>query len=442
MKMKEFKRKFLLIIVSISFITNLVHSQYNIPEKMEWWYEARFGMFIHFGSYSEYGQGEWIQFLDSIPKPFYQDSITKHFNPENFNAQQIVNLAKQAGMKYIVITAKHHEGLAMWKTEAQSFRDYTGEYLFDIYHYLGITRDLLGELKTECDKQGIKFCLYYSILDWNHYTQKAQDYFSVMHDLDLKELYVKDMKLQLKEIITTYHPAVVWFDGDWCKDTVPVTNLNWWNKQDAIDLYDYVLSLDSTIIVNERVKRNCGLGDFMCPEEKIPSAPLPRQWETCQTMNGAWGYNKSLEESYRSLDTLIHELEAIVSRDGNYLLNIGPKGDGSLSPHIVTILTGFGKWMDIYGESIYGAGRSPFETEPEWGYYTTKPNMLYAHVTRLPKDGTILIPASDITYLQVTELSIPGVKIQYTLTSAGLVIQLPEELKENISLVFAIELKK
>src|SRR5690606_3163604 len=118
-------------------------------------------------------------------------------------------------------------------------------------------RDILKELQQECINQNIEFGLYYSILDWNHSTQKAHNYFSIMHDLDLKELYINDMKLQIKELITNYTPSILWFDGDWCNDTTPVTNTNWWNKTDAIDLYNYVISLDSTIIINERVKRDC-----------------------------------------------------------------------------------------------------------------------------------------------------------------------------------------
>jgi alpha-L-fucosidase len=142
---------------------------YSIPPKMQWWYEARFGMFIHFGSYSHYGHGEWEMFLNKWSKEDYQNKITKKFNPKHFNAKEIVSLAKQAGMKYIIITAKHHEGFCMWNTQVDDFKDYTNTTTFDLYHYLGFERDLLMELKKECDKQGLKFGLYYSILDWNHH---------------------------------------------------------------------------------------------------------------------------------------------------------------------------------------------------------------------------------------------------------------------------------
>ena len=147
------------------FDTVNIPEKYNIPPKMQWWYEARFGMFIHFGSYSYYGHGEWEMFLNKWSKEDYQNKITKKFNPKHFNAKEIVSLAKQAGMKYIIITAKHHEGFCMWNTQVDDFKDYTNTTTFDPYHYLGFKRDLLMELKNECDKQGLKFGLYYSILD-------------------------------------------------------------------------------------------------------------------------------------------------------------------------------------------------------------------------------------------------------------------------------------
>ncbi|MCK9562780.1 MAG: alpha-L-fucosidase [Bacteroidales bacterium] len=430
------KSIYCIILLSCTALTAI--AQYTIPPKMEWWYQARFGMFIHYGSYSTYEQGEWVQFLDSIPKPWYQDSITKQFNVEQFNAQHIVSLAKQAGMKYIVITAKHHEGFALWKTQAQSFRDYTGTYLFDIYHYTGIQRDILKELQEECEKQQVEFGLYYSILDWNHSTQKAHNYFSIMHDLDLKELYVNDMKVQLKELITTYNPKILWFDGDWCADTTPVSNFNWWNKADAVDLCNYIHSLDSSIIINERIKRDCDIGDFMCPEEKIPATPLPRPWETCQTMNGAWGYKASAKSDYKLADTLIQELVAIVSRDGNYLLNISPQGTGAISYDDIHILEQFGAWMNINGESIYGANRSPFTQEPAWGYFTSKPQKLYAHIFYMPANNTITIPVTDKKIVHVYDL-VSQTPLTFAHTQAGTHISIPPETHKKISSCIVIE---
>ena len=403
-------------------------SSYTIPPKMQWWYEARFGMFIHFGSYSYYGHGEWDMFLNNWSKEDYQTKITKNFNPKHFNAKKIVSLAKQAGMKYIIITAKHHEGFCMWNTQVDDFKDYTNTTTFDLYHYLGFERDLLMELKNECDKQGLKFGLYYSILDWSHHSQFAKDYWSQLYSMDEKAPFIEAEKQQIKELIDRYHPAVLWFDGDWCEDKDTADVFNWWTKQDAVDLYNYVISLDSSIIVNERIKRNLGLGDFMCPEEKIPSKPLPRPWETCRTMNGAWGYDKSKSspDNYMNADQIFEELFMTASRDGNYLLNIGPKGNGKLSKGDKNTLRAVGTLMNVYGEAIYGTGRNPspdgdtyFKSQEcqDKHLYTTKEGKLYCY-SRDPF-GTTWTPYIKIQHLdkhtyKVYELSQPDQEIRTT----------------------------
>ena len=415
----------LLFLASFIFI-NTLSAQYTIPSKMKWWYEDRFGMFIHFGSYSEFGHGEWVLFNEKWTKENYQTKLTSNFKPENFNAKQIVDLAKAAGMKYIVITAKHHEGFAMWKTNATTFKDYRGEKIFDLYHYLGFQRDLLKELKDECDKQGLKFGLYYSIMDWNHSSQVADtgNYYSTIKSFAAKKQYIEEMKIQLNEIISLYHPAVLWFDGDWCKDVNPPTLNNWWNKDDAVDLYNYVIGLDPDIIVNERVKRDLGLGDFTCPEQKIPTTPLPRQWETCQTINGSWGYD-SRDSAYKPVSKLIKELVQIVSRDGNYLLNIGPKGDGSLTESTTNSLRAIGNWMNLYSESIYGATRSPFSKEPTWGYYTKKEGKLFIHVIEWPANGILEIPIIENKIIRCYELSDKSSTYSFTKGKDSICIKIP-----------------
>jgi alpha-L-fucosidase len=146
---------------------------------------------------------------------------------------------------------------------------------------------------------------------------------------------------------------VLWFEGDWCANSNPPALNNWWNKEDGEDLYNYLIGLDSTMIINERVKRDFGLGDFNCPEQEVPDALLSRQWETCQTMNWAWGCNEADENSYKPASTLIRELVKVVSRDGNYLLNIGPKGDGTVTPGAVSILESFSDWMANCSPSFY-----------------------------------------------------------------------------------------
>lgn len=368
---------------------------YDVPGKMRWWYRARFGMFIHFGSYSGLGHGEWAFYSENWSKADYQTQVSSGFDPARFDAAAIAELARAAGMKYLVITAKHHEGYAMWDSRVPGFTDTTGTRRYNLRDYSGYPRDPLAELKRECEKRGVRFGLYYSIMDWNHPSQTVDHVhvFSTMASMDARAAYVRDMKAQLTELLDRYDPAVLWFDGDWCGDPATPTLQDWWIEADGEDLYAWLTRRKPDLIVNERVKRDLGLGDFACPEQKVPPAPLPRPWETCATMNGAWGYDESRENSYRPVRELLREFVTVVSRDGNYLLNIGPRGDGTVAPGAVDVLTGFGAWMSVHAESVHGTGGSPFTAEPAWGKLTMKRGSLYAHVFDWPADGTLRIPA-------------------------------------------------
>lgn len=194
---------------------------YTVPAKMQWWYAARFGMFIHFGSYSYLGRGEWVMNNENWSKANYHAQVTANFNPTSFNAATVVGLARAAGMRYLVITAKHHEGFSMWDTAVTGFRGSDGR-AYDLPGYTAYRGDLLGALKAECDRQGIKFCLYYSILDWSHPSQtRRSDALTTMSSMTARANYIADMKAQLRELLDRYDPAVLWFDGDWGPDPAP-----------------------------------------------------------------------------------------------------------------------------------------------------------------------------------------------------------------------------
>ena len=421
---------FAALLVSMLVSVQTATAQYSIPAKMEWWYEARFGMFIHFGSYSYLGHGEWAYFTEKNPvwtKSTYQSQVTSNFNPVDFNGGTIARLAKKAGMKYVVITAKHHEGFCMWDTEVESFKDVTGTKQFDLPGFTTFTtRDILQELKDSCEAQGIKFCLYYSIMDWCHSSQEVNrsTYYSDMASFSARTAYINDMKLQLNELITKYYPAVLWFDGDWTEYSGTPTLTKWWTKNDGIDLYNYVIGLDPNIIVNERVCRSFGLGDFECPEREIPDSPRSRQWETCQTMNNSWGYNSS-DNNYKTPKTLIQQLVKVVSRDGNYLLNIGPKGDGTVPAQTTEILESIGEWMTIYGESLYGATRSPFSVEPSWGFYTKKPGKIYLHVFTWPTNGSLTVPSPSDTVKRIFLMNDPENLLNFSESNGEITISIP-----------------
>jgi len=417
---------FVALFVTALFSSQKATAQYTIPTKMNWWYESRFGMFIHFGSYSYLAQGEWVM-NNGYSKKDYQTQVSAKFNPAKFNAGTIARLAKRAGMKYLVITSKHHEGFCMWPTAVKGFKSIDSTKLYDLREFTPFdkTRDVLKELKDSCDAVGVKFCLYYSILDWNHPSQLRSPgngtnnwyTYSTLTSATAKANYIADMKAQLKELIDNYHPAVLWFDGDWTYQygdyTYGVTSPDkWWTKADGVDLQNYLRGLDPNLLMNERVFRSAGLGDWDCSEGSILATANSRPWETCQTMNNSWGYN-STDHSYKTTKALILELVQNVSRDGNYLLNIGPKGDGTVPSESVVKLDSVGNWMDVYNSSIYGATRSPFSTEPTWGLYTKKSGKLYAQVFVWPKNGLLKVPSLTNTINKIYLLNDTTTSLNY-----------------------------
>ncbi|MFM9615690.1 alpha-L-fucosidase [Streptomyces niveiscabiei] len=414
---------------------------YTVPAKMDWWYRARFGMFIHFGSYSYRGHGEWAFYNENWAKAPYQNQVSAPFAPTSFSAAAIAELAANAGMKYLVITAKHHEGYAMWDSAVPGFTDTTGTKEYNLHDYSGYRPDLLAELKRECERRGVRFGLYYSIMDWSHSSQTAnhRTNFSSVSSLSARTAYIADMKAQLQELLDRYDPAVLWFDGDWCGNPASPTLDDWWVESDGRELYDWLIARKPNLIVNERVKRELGLGDFACPEEKVPPAPLDRPWETCVTMNGAWGYNEAKENSYRSVHALLQEFVTVVSRDGNYLLNIGPTGAGTVTAGTTKVLTAFGAWTATYGDSVYGTTGSPFATEPAWGKFTAKDGKLFAHVFTWPTTGTLQIPAVRNTIKRVHLLNAPATSLRYRRTGDTITITLPATAPDPDVSVICVE---
>lgn len=434
----------LALVVGSVFAVPSTTQAYKVSSNMKWWANDKFGMFIHLGAYSEYGNGEWAMSVEKISKQKYQDTIASKFNPTNFDAKEIVRYAKKAGMKYIVITAKHHEGLAMWDTKVNSFKDYTGQKTFSLQQYtpFGSTnRDVLMELKNACKDAGIKFGLYYSIIDWNHSSQTISGDFTKMSSMTARTDYISDMKAQLQELVTAYSPDVMWFDGDWTYSKTKPTLEKWWTKADGKDLYNYMKKISPSILVNERVCRSFGLGDFECPEQSIPDKALSRPWETCQTMNSAWGYKKSSEKSYRSVKSTVRELVTVASRSGNYLLNIGPKGDGSITAGSKKILNGMSTWMKSNSESIYGTTKSPFAKDPSWGTYTRKGKTVYVHVNQWPKNGKLTV--SRYKKLKVKKVTILSSKkkVKYTVSNKKVTLKVGKKASNKINTVIAMTYK-
>jgi alpha-L-fucosidase len=396
---------------------------------MAWWREARFGQFIHFGAYSHLGgyynntqthYAEWIMKQMNIPKDDYEREAARPFNPSDFDASEWVKVCKDAGQKYMVITSKHHDGFSLYDTDIYYFKPYS---LNDFSSY---GTDILAELSKECKNQGIKFGLYYSIMDWHHpyFTNWGANVSS-----EDKQKYIMEMKEQLREIVDKYDPEVIWFDGEW---------KNWWTKQDGRALYKYMRTLKSDLIINNRVgKRGNDDGDFGTPEQNIPANGLDFDWESCMTMNNNWGYNRA-DNAFKSVGTLISNLVNTASKGGNYLLNVGPDDKGVIPQPSIDRSIQIGQWLENYGDSIYNTSASCYSDAVPWGYCTTTSDKLYAHVISWPSDNKIVLNQLNNTINSVHFMN-DSTPLNYVSDSASITISLPDNAPNPYDSVIVIE---
>jgi alpha-L-fucosidase len=410
--------------------------------RLQWWREARFGMFIHWGLYAipagEWNGrttpkqlGEWIMHDREIPLAEYEKLVAR-LNPLEYDAREWVRIAKDAGMKYLVITSKHHDGFALWDSTVSDYDVTATPY----------KRDLLKPLAAAAREAGLKFCAYYSILDWHH-----PDYLPRREgdarpaEIARFDRYVTYMKTQLRELVTNYDPAVLWFDGEWDPT---------WTHERGVDLYDYVRSLKPDIIINNRVdKGRRGLegltraggfkGDFGTPEQQIPAMGLPGvAWESCMTMNDTWGYRKD-DHNWKSSRALIRHLIDSASKGGNFLLNVGPTAEGLIPAPSVERLADLGAWMRTNGQAIYGTTASPFP-QPPWGRVTQKPSRLYLHVFDWPREGRLVIPVANHVANAVL-LPAPGARVVATTGATGVTLQLPPAAPDVVASVIRLDIK-
>jgi alpha-L-fucosidase len=415
--------------------------------RMEWWREARFGMFIHWGLYAipagewggKTGYGEWIRTSAEIPLEVY-DSFPKHFNPVKFNADEWVRMAKNAGMKYIVITSKHHDGFCMFDSQQTDFDIMNTPY----------GKDVMKDLSTACKKYGLKFCFYHSIMDWHHPDYLPRRLWETTRSTEGADYdrYVAYMKAQLKELLTNYGDiGVLWFDGEW--ETT-------WNEKYGKEIYAYCRSLQPNIIINNRVgagrmdmegatKEGMFGGDFGTPEQQIPAKGLPgTYWETCMTMNDHWGYN-SHDKDFKSTKEIIRMLCDIASKGGNYLLNVGPTAEGTFPQESIDRLAQIGRWMDVNSEAIYGTQASPF-SDLRWGRCTRKENKdgvtLYFHVFDWPTDGKLMVGGLLNDPQKAYLLSDPNNKaLETSRKEDALILNLPATCPDTTCTVIAVEIK-
>ncbi len=416
-------------------------------ERMEWWRDARFGMFVHWGLYSvpagTYngkridGLGEWIMQNAQIPVEEYEKFAPK-FDPIGFNADEWVRTVKNAGMKYIVITSKHHDGFCLWDSKVTNW---------DIMDATPFQRDILAELSKACKKHGIKLCFYHSIMDWHH--RDAQGLFypnyndTSRSNADFGRYVESYLKPQLAELLTNYGPiGVLWFDGEWIKD---------WTEPMGKEMFDYLHTFQPALIINNRVgKGRKGMeglsksdeytGDFGTPEQQIPATGLPGvDWETCMTMNDTWGY-KSYDENWKSTEDLLRKLADIASKGGNFLLNVGPTPEGLIPRPSVQRLEAMGRWMAVNSESVYGTQASPIGM-PAWGRCTAKDDKLYLHVFDWPADGTLEVPLAQAdvrkAYLLADKKKAP---LSVTCEDDKVVVSVPNKEPDAINSVVVLVL--
>jgi alpha-L-fucosidase len=363
-----------------------------VAKRLEWWSDARFGMFIHWGLYAQDGcfwkgkDGKTEHMMRHLQIPLAEYAkIADDFNPVKFNAGEWVRIAKGAGMKYMIITSKHHDGFAMFNSPSSDY---------NITKRTPWRRDPVKELAEECRQQGLKFGVYYSLgRDWEDPdvpTSVKPDGSRRSNTWDFPDedkkvfskYFERKAKPQVRELLTQYGPiAVMWFDTP---EKI--------SKAESEELVALIHKLQPDCIVNARVGNR--LGDYAVQEQKIPESGDVQPWETCMTLNGHWGYKKD-DQKWKPAETLVRNLIDVASKGGNFLLNVGPTGDGLIPAPSVERLGEVGKWMRVNGESIYGTSAGPF-AKLDWGRCTKKTSKddvtLYLHVFDWPKDGKLFVP--------------------------------------------------
>ena len=412
----------------------LLESNTELDERMTWWRNAGFGMFIHWGAYAVPagvhqgtdvpGAAEWLMSTARVPVRDYEP-YTHQFNPTRFDAAEWSRTAKAAGMNYVVITSKHHDGFCIWDSNVSTY---------DIMDAAPFRRDILKELSDACKAEGIALGFYHSIMDWHHPDAQGKDYGNGNPaGADFASYRDTYLKPQLKELIEKYDPAILWFDGEWIPE---------WTEEQGKALYQYVRSLKPDILVNNRVgKGRQGMqgmnaepddvGDFGTPEQEVlATGSSAIDWESCMTMNDSWGF-KIHDENWKSAETLIHHLADIAAKGGNYLLNVGPTAEGLIPAPSVERLKEMGDWLRINGEAVYRTRMWQTFQEGESIRYTAKAgNQVYAIALSWPGSSLTL---KSVRPVKGSKIYLLGYSKPLSWTfhpRNGLDIRIPDELQD------------
>lgn len=401
-------------------------------ERMQWFRHDKFGMFIHWGPYSLLAgewkgqhvpvgsEAEWIMQQFNIPVKDYRE-MARGLNPVRFNAEQYVALAKATGMKYLVVTAKHHDGFAMYRSHVSGY---------NIFDWTPFKRDPVQELSAACRKAGIRFCVYYSHReDWDHPDGYGNNWDYDRSKKNFERYLEQKSKPQLRELLTNYGPlGLVWFDRG--IDT----------PAQAADFVKMVHTLQPQCLINGRVG-NYGqelMGDYQDMNDNgMPTGGLDEYWETPQTLNTTWGYSK-FDQQWKTPANVIQRLVEIVSKGGNYLLNIGPMADGSIPAPSAAVLEKVGAWMRKNGESIYGTSACPLGEFP-WGRCTVNGQKIYLHVFTWPADAVLRISGLRNDVKAASPLAEPSRKLAVSRSSGVISVALPPKAPDDSDTVVVME---
>lgn len=402
-------------------------------ESRRWFQDAKFGLFVHWGTYSVLGDGEWVMNNKKIPISEYE-KLPARFNPTEFDAAEWVSLVKAAGMKYITITSKHHDGFAMYDSKLSDW---------DIVDRTPYKKDVLKMLADECQKQGIKLFFYYSQLDWHH-----PDYFprgrtgagyTGRPESGEWNKYIDYMDGQLKELLTNYGPiGGIWFDGMWDRPQAE------WRLSQT---YKLIHDLQPAALVGSNHHQTPIPGeDFQMFEKDLPGSntagfntadvgALPL--ETCETINGAWGYNAN-DKRFKSTKDLIHYLVKAAGFNANFLLNVGPMPNGKIQPEFAERLKQVGAWLEKNGDTIYGTRGGPLTPRP-WGVTTRKGNKVYLHVLNW-NDPVLAMPKLG-QKVKAAKLFKDGTKIEFLEHDKyGFFIRFPNTQRDEFDTIVELEL--
>ncbi len=406
-------------------------------ESLKEFLDMRFGMFIHWGPVALKGEEiSWSRGRE-IPKEEY-DQLYKEFNPELFNAAEWVGAAKAAGMQYIILTSRHHDGFSLWDSE---FTDY--DMAATPYG-----KGILKELAAECQKQGIKFGTYYSICDWYRddypVDYPAPDYsFREAREMDSATMmqmdqYITFMKMQLKEIVEEYKSFLIWFDGEW----------EWaWTHEMGTDMYKYLRGLDDKLLINNRVdKGRDGMGDisrsarfagdFATPEQEVGAFDNKFAWETCMTIGQQWAWKPN--DKLKSTKECIHTLLQTIGGDGNLLFNVGPMPDGRIEDRQLVILEEMGQWLSVNQEAVYETRGGPYLPTKKM-VSTHRGNKIYLHLLEKPGKKLELPLGKDIVVKSASLLQ-DGTPLKISRIDDMLTLHLPKKLADEVAKVIVLEL--